>query len=117
MTTAQDEVIERLCIRAINQLSDGKSKRSVIEDMIGLGVPVKMAEDLTEAASGFKKKASRKAGLQTIGFGVGLFALGGIISGITYAAVAPGGHYIVTTGLFFVGILTVLKGVWKFLRG
>ncbi|MGD1336130.1 hypothetical protein ACP6H1_27430 [Vibrio harveyi] len=116
MTTTQDEVIERLFDIAVNQLAKGDNKLDVINGMIDLGVPVQMAENVTEAALTFKKKTFRRAGLQTIGFGVGLFALGGIISGITYA-VAPGGHYIVTTGLFFVGILTVLKGVWKFIRG
>lgn len=56
-----------------------------------------------------------KNGLLSSGLGcVGLLALGGIITGITYAMAGPGGTYVATTGLFLVGVVSGVVAVWRF---
>jgi DNA-directed RNA polymerase subunit M/transcription elongation factor TFIIS len=46
-----------------------------------------------------------------IAIGVGAMALGGVITAFSYAAASPGGHYIITTGLFIWGGWKVIKGI------
>ena len=65
----------------------------------------------------YKKSEFRKGGLKTIGIGVALIALGGVITAATYLVASPGGTYVITFGLFLVGALTVLRGLWRSMVG
>jgi hypothetical protein len=59
----------------------------------------------------------RKSGLLTMAVGVGFFILGGTVTAISYNATAPGGTYLVTTGLFIVGVLQFFRGLWRLIAG
>jgi len=56
----------------------------------------------------------RSLGLKRLGIGVAILAIGGVITGATYASASrSGGGYMVTTGLFLVGAINVLRGLWE----
>ena len=48
--------------------------------------------------------------------GLGLAALGGIITAVTYANASGGGMYVVTYGLFIVGGLNFLRGLYYWFK-
>jgi hypothetical protein len=48
--------------------------------------------------------------------GLGLAALGGIITGVTYAAASGGGTYVITWGLIAVGGWNFLRGFYHWVR-
>jgi len=57
----------------------------------------------------------RSQGLKRLGIGVAMLAIGGVITGATYSSASSGGgHYVVTTGLFLVGAINVLRGIFAF---
>ncbi|MBI4333343.1 MAG: hypothetical protein HY673_18925 [Chloroflexi bacterium] len=61
-----------------------------------------------------------RPGLKLIGCGVLMLIVGGIITGLTYAAASrhpEGGIYIVTRGLFFWGVINIIIGIVKWLIG
>jgi hypothetical protein len=49
-------------------------------------------------------------------WGIGLLVLGGIITLGTYSAASGGGTYVVTTGLFVVGGINLVRGIYYQLR-
>lgn len=50
-----------------------------------------------------------------IGCGVLMLVIGGIVTGVTYSAAEGGGTYVITTGLFIVGGITLISGLYKWL--
>jgi predicted phage tail protein len=60
-----------------------------------------------------KMQDFRKEGLVTVAIGVAFLAVGGIITAATFSAASSGGHFVVTTGLFLVGIVKVVQGIWR----
>jgi len=54
---------------------------------------------------------------EMIGLGVAMLVLGALITGITYAAAGGGGTYVITTGLFMVGVIRILQGIARKLGG
>lgn len=49
-------------------------------------------------------------------WGIGLLVLGGIITLGTYSAASGGGTYVMTTGLFVVGGINLVRGIYYQLR-
>ena len=49
-------------------------------------------------------------------YSLGLLALGGIITGITYSLASPGGTYMVTSGLFLIGGIYFCVAIWNLLN-
>ncbi len=49
--------------------------------------------------------------------GIGLIALGGVVTFVTYAAAKPGKTYVVTTGLFIVGAYYLIRGAYGHFTG
>lgn len=115
--SGHEQVVQQLFNDAAVSLAEGSPRSSVVAELVGRGVPQDAAEHIVGEASSYKKREFRKAGLETLAAGVGLIVLGGIITAATYSAAAPGGTYIVTTGLFLVGGLTVLRGLWRAMIG
>ena len=54
--------------------------------------------------------------LLTVLAGIGLIILGTVVTGVTYQMAEPGGTFIVTSGVIFVGVLLLLKGLYHRLR-
>lgn len=113
----QEELIQQLFNHAAVSLAEGRSKRSVIAEFIERGVPPDAAESIVAQAHEYKTSEFRKGGMKTVGIGVGFLALGGIITAATYSATSPGGTYVITTGLFLVGAIMILKGLWRTMVG
>lgn len=57
-------------------------------------------------------KDARKKGFTNLGIGLGIAALGGILSLVSYNTAKPGETYTVYTGLIVVGIIDALCGVY-----
>lgn len=49
-------------------------------------------------------------------YSLGLLALGGIITGITYSMASSGGTYMVTSGLFLIGGIYFCVAIWRLLK-
>lgn len=62
------------------------------------------------------RHSERRTWFWPVLIGVGLFALGVVITIATYSMAGPGGTYVVTWGLMLVGVLSVLKGLWHLIR-
>ena len=45
-------------------------------------------------------------------WGIGMVVLGGIITLVTYATASGGGTYVITTGLFVVGGINLIRGIY-----
>ncbi|MEE2713965.1 MAG: hypothetical protein VX913_14445, partial [Planctomycetota bacterium] len=58
-----------------------------------------------------RKRAARSSGMESIFVGLVLGGIGAAITAATYSAAEPGGSYVVTSGLFFVGGWYVLRGL------
>jgi hypothetical protein len=102
---------------AAEKAAEGKNKREVTDELIQQGVPNDVADEIIKRVFAYKSKLKRKEGGKAIGCGLLMIVVGGIITGITYAAAEGGGTYIVTTGLFIVGGITLIVGLYKWLRG
>ena len=44
------------------------------------------------------------------------FAIGGVATGITYSLAKPGSTYLVTTGLFLVGAINLIRAMYYFFK-
>lgn len=55
------------------------------------------------------KKSLFQSALSSIVF----FILGGVITGVSYSLASPGGTYMVTSGLFLVGMISGVIAVWR----
>src|SRR5712675_2021218 len=58
-----------------------------------------------------------RTGLANMGIGVGLAAIGIIITAVTYSAASHGGTYVVAWGAIAVGAWRFLLGLFQILRG
>ncbi|MFQ2917788.1 hypothetical protein ACK3YF_00915 [Aeromonas allosaccharophila] len=113
----QQELISQLFNHAAISLAEGKSMKSVVAEFVDKGVPLGIAENIVAQANKYKKEEFRKGGLKTLGIGVALLAFGGVITAVTYSAAGPGGTYVITSGLFLVGAITILRGLWRTMVG
>jgi hypothetical protein len=111
------ESIQKLIKQTAESLSKGIPTNSIIADFVEMGVPEDVSTRIVKEVNKYRKREFRKAGLITTGIGAGLLALGYIITAGTYAAAGRGHTYIVTTGLFVAGALTLIKGLWRTLVG
>lgn len=59
---------------------------------------------------------ARSAFTSSLLYSVGLLALGGIVTGITYSMASSGGTYTVTTGLFLIGGIYFCVAIWNMLK-
>jgi len=113
----QEKIIQKLFNHAAIELAEGTSKELIIAGFVDSNIPREIAENIVAQANDYKKSEFRKRGMKTVAMGVGFLLLGGVITAITYSAASGGGTYVVTTGLFLVGALTIAKGLWRTLLG
>ncbi|MBA5683813.1 hypothetical protein FD722_07920 [Photobacterium damselae subsp. damselae] len=98
-------------------LMQGRTKKSIEIELMEDGLSQDIVTEIVNRASEYKKKTVRKNGLKQIGIGSGFIILGGMITIATYSVASISGHYVVTTGLFLVGVWNIVKGLWKCLVG
>jgi hypothetical protein len=97
-------------------LARGSSPAHVQQDLVERGLPPGVAAQLVASATRRPAPADDDAG-ELITMGVGLLVLGAVITGITYSAASGGGTYVITTGLFVVGVIKILQGIAHGARG
>lgn len=97
----------------------GKSDNQIVSELEKEGYPKVITEQLLERVKveieEIKGKAHRNVAGEYLLKGVGFLVLGAIITGVTYSMASGGGSYVVTTGLFAVGGIYTVIGVFKFL--
>lgn len=91
----------------LETLTDEKLGGSYSEETIDIN------EETMSSIPGFLKIARKPPNGQdgTLGLGLGLVVLGGVITAVTYSSASAGGHYVVPAGLFVVGFILVLKAL------
>jgi len=102
---------------ALNLLASGKNTGSVVQQLVMKGLPVPMAEHIVAQAGQAKRAAFRKAGLSIFLRGIGLIALGIIITAATYSLAAPGGIFLVAFGPVIAGVINVFRGLGRMITG
>ena len=92
--------------------AQGKRNGDVIIELASAGVPEDAALFIVYRAQEIKKRVCRKEGMKTVGIGLGIIAVGAVITALSYEY-SSSGHYLVTSGAFVVGGWVTLKGLWR----
>lgn len=109
----EEEVIAGLMRFAAEGVVEGKSRTQVAEELETLGVPQEVATAIVDRVSEYKTEVQRREGGKSIGCGLLMLIVGGIVTAATYAAAEAGGVYFVTIGLFIAGGLALLRGLYQ----
>lgn len=110
-------VIQQLVTDAAVLLAQGQSRDAVREELMRQGIPLEAATQIINQASSLKQEAFRRNGSEMFFQGIAWMVLGAIVTGITYAMAAPGGTFMVTTGLFIVGGIYIIAGIFRMIFG
>jgi curved DNA-binding protein CbpA len=110
-----EELIIGLMRFAAEKAAEGKKRSQVADELTKKGVPYDVAAQIVSRVFDYRSELKRKEGGKAIGCGLLMIIVGGIITGITYAAASGGGTYFVTIGLFVVGGITLIVGLFKWL--
>ena len=114
-----DELISEFYKRTINLVAEEKSDSEILSELIANGLPENLAQILLEKVKSQieieKGKLNREAAREYFIKGVSFLAIGAIVTGITYSMASNGGSYVVTTGLFVLGVIYTFIGLFKFL--
>lgn len=122
---------EDLRFHAMTTLASGKPPEAVVQSMIEQGISKEVAESTVAKAaivvlplmeelaqnSWRAKLAIRVSGLQWIGIGLAMAAVGGVITGVSYEATKPGGEFLLMSGLIVGGAAIALVGVIRLITG
>jgi hypothetical protein len=109
-------------------LSDALSNLQAAETLLGdhqMQKPYARADEkITGYIRAYVKKDTRtqavknvkNTAVRTFLASLGFFAVGGILTGITYSLAKPGSTYLVTSGLFIVGAFNLLVSIINFFK-
>ena len=100
---------------AAEKAAEGKNRSQVADELTRKGAPYDLAAEVVKRVFEYRSELKRKEGGKSIGCGLLMLIVGGIVTGLTYSAASGGGTYIVTTGLFIVGGITLIVGLYKWL--
>ena len=110
---------EEISEKTIKLVIDGKNDYEILAELEKDGLPNEIGQKILDKAkteiNKVKGKAHREVAGQYFLKGIGVLALGAVVTGITYSMASGGGTYVVTSGLFAVGGIYVIIGVFKFL--
>lgn len=106
-----EEIMIRLMRSAAEKADEGKTKSQVADELTKEGIPYDIATQVRDGVFAYRRKEGTKA----IGCGLLMLIVGGLLTGLSYLAASgpQGGTYFVTIGLFIVGGLTLLTGLYK----
>jgi curved DNA-binding protein CbpA len=111
----EEEIMVGLMRFAAEQAAKGKKRSQVADELTKQGVPYDVSAQIVQRVFEYRSELKRKEGGKAIGCGLLMLVVGGVITGVTYAAAEGGGIYVVTTGLFIVGGITLIVGLYKWL--
>lgn len=113
------ELIVSLYEKTVQLIVDGKNDSEILAELEREGAPKEIAQkildDVKKEVNKVKANAHREVAGEYLLKGSGFLILGAVVTGITYSMASGGGTYIVTTGLFVVGGLYVVMGLFKYL--
>jgi len=97
---------------AAQKALEGENRTQVADELTKMGVPYNVALPIIDKVFQYQSQPRRKEGGEQIVGGLFMLALGAIVTWISYS-LAPGlgGLYIVTTGFFIGGVITLFKGI------
>lgn len=113
--TDEDSIIGLMRFAA-EKAAEGRNRSQVADELTRKGVPYDVAANIVQRVFAYRSDLKRRDGGKSIGCGLLMLIVGGIITGLTYSAASEGGGtYVVTTGLFLIGGITLLVGIYKWL--
>lgn len=112
---SDEDIVIGLMRFAAEKAAEGKNRSQVADELTRQGVPYDAAADIVQRIFEYRSEVRRKEGGKSIGCGLLMLIVGGIITGLTYSAASEGGSYFITTGLFVVGGITLLTGIFRWL--
>lgn len=100
------------------QLSTGKRRAEILEELVKGGVQKNKAKELIQLANSSFKKEAIRIGLLQICIGILFILLGGIITFISksYAVSHSANHYYFPKGFLVFGCFLILKGFWTMVK-
>ena len=114
-----EELISSLYEKTIKLVIEGKNDYEILAELEKEGLPKEIGQKILDKAKTEINKVKGKAHREVAGEyflkGIGFLVLGAIVTWGTYSMASGGGTYVVTTGLFAVGAIYTVIGVFKFL--
>ncbi len=111
----QEMTMDSLYNETLIALANGKSTKSVMDDLISKGMPEPGARALVDEASKVKKAAFRKAGAQAAAKGALYVVIGVAVTAGTFAMGLP--IFFIAWGPVIFGGITMFKGLFRMMAG
>jgi len=115
---SDEELMANLFRFAAERAAAGENRLEVEEELANRGVPYEVAHAITERVFEYRSGLRGKEGKKSMGCGLAMLVVGGLITWITYSAASGpgGGTYFVTIGLFIAGIVNLVRGIIQYFR-
>lgn len=98
---------------AVVSIKNGKPKNQVIDELVAQGKSTNLAEYIVTEGQIIYKKLSREYGQADMLKGVGIAAVGLVLSYGSYLITGEGGRYFIANGAIFIVSLLFVKGLWQ----
>lgn len=98
-------------------LEAGYVRADIVSAMVESGFDQREASHYVTQVDKARRGEKRANGLGAMGIGAAMLAAGIGITWYTYSAAEGGGTYVVTWGLILFGGLSLISGLYRFLRG
>ena len=114
----EENIIVGVMRFAAEKAAEGKNRTQVADELARMGVPYDVAAEVVKRVFEYRSAVRSREGKKSIGCGLAMLIVGGLVTGITYLAASgpEGGTYLVTTGLFICGAITLVVGIVQYLR-
>jgi hypothetical protein len=126
MDQQQQKAIQQVYGNVTRALRQGQPPEVIVENLSNQGIPHEtaiaivnkvQASGVAQPTTAPPKMSNRMGGMKNLGIGIVLLVLGVIVTAGTYMVAEPGGTFMVTTGLFVVGGINMLIGLFRFIFG
>ena len=103
---------------AVQQILAKRSRKEILADLTArYYLSDESALAIVKKAYALKHAAFRKAGVKVLIIGIVMAFLGVVITGISHDMAKAGGGYVIFIGLIVVGIVNIVKGLFRILVG
>ena len=109
------EVLDAVVEYVVARVAEGGNKVMIKYELIGKGISDAVASEITERVFSYKSNVVRRNGGIQLGIGL-LMAIGGVVlTFLGYTSTSK--YFIVWWGLILVGVINVLVGLFRLIRG